>query len=105
MKKKVTWKNIWTSENLWNFQAGKTFNYLLLWWDYETCYWECVRCGTRVYEPRALRCPECRKLVDKELNGEANKPFQYYFSFNLKKMKDENDKMWEMLKDYGKEMS
>ena len=44
-------------------------------------------------EDRTLRCPRCRERVDEELRGEVSRPFEYYFRFNLKRMRYDKNKM------------
>ena len=58
---------------------------------------QCVRCWDHVERPRSLRCNKCRERVDEELRGEISRPFEYYFRFNLKRMRHENkmQRLWE----------
>ena len=51
---------------------------------------QCVRCWIHLDEPRTLRCKRCRERVDEELRGEVSRPYEYYFRFNLKRMRHEN---------------
>lgn len=51
---------------------------------------QCVRCWVHLDEPRTLRCKKCRERVDEELRGEVSRPYEYYFRFNLKRMRHEN---------------
>ena len=59
---------------------------------------QCVRCGEYLQEKRTLRCPRCREYVDEELRGEVSRPFEYYFRFNLKQIKHDQNKMQKLLK-------
>ena len=57
---------------------------------------QCVRCWVHLDKDRTLRCDKCRERVDEELRGEVSRPFEYYFRFNLKRMRHENkmQKLW-----------
>lgn len=66
---------------------------------------QCVRCWLHLDSERELWCKRCRERVNEELNGEANRPFEYYFRFNLKRMKHEKNKMSKMLNGDGEKMS
>lgn len=59
---------------------------------------QCVRCWEYLQEKRTLRCPDCRERVDEELRWEISRPFEYYFSFNLKQIKHDKNKMQRLLK-------
>ena len=66
---------------------------------------QCVRCWVHLKEDRTLRCPRCREHVDEELRGEVSRPFEYYFRFNLKRIRHDQNKMqklqqrdWEKMK-------
>lgn len=65
---------------------------------------QCVRCGIHLTEDRVLRCKKCRERVDEEFRWEVSRPFEYYFRFNLKRQRHENNKMWAMLKRNRKEV-
>ena len=73
MKKRINRSDIWTSENL------PTFDTPILWLN------KCRRCGEWIEETRwankVLWCDTCRKLVDKELQGKTNRPFEYFFEY------------------------
>ena len=65
---------------------------------------QCVRCWVHLDEDRVLRCKKCRAKVQEEFDWTADRPFQYYFRFNLKRMRHENNEMWAMLKRGNKNM-
>jgi len=65
---------------------------------------QCVRCWIHLDEPRTLRCKRCRERVDEELRGEVSRPYEYYFRFNLKRIKHDKNKMQRMLKGDGEKM-
>ena len=53
---------------------------------------QCVRCGLPIKEEtNRLWCPKCLKRVHEELEGRADRKFEYYFKHHLKKMKKEKD--------------
>lgn len=56
---------------------------------------QCVRCWLHI--DSWLWCKRCRARVDEELRGEISRPYEYYFRFNLKRMRHENkmQMMWE----------
>ena len=64
---------------------------------------QCVRCGVHLDEPKALRCKKCRERVDEEFRGEVSRPYEYYFRFNLKRMRNDYNTMQNVLKKYTKE--
>jgi len=67
---------------------------------------QCVRCWRHIPDEYSrLWCDTCRERVNEELSWEANRPFQYYFRFNLKKIKDDKNQMQELLKRDWKKMS
>ena len=59
---------------------------------------QCVRCGLHLREePNKLWCKKCRAKVQEEFDWIADRPFQYYFAFNLKRMRHDNRRIerWE----------
>ena len=54
-------------------------------------------------EDRALRCPKCRERVEEEFRGEVSRPYEYYFRFNLKRMRNDYNTMQTVLKNHTKE--
>ena len=73
MRKATERSDIGTSENLQSFDTP------LLWLN------RCKRCWDWIEEVRwankVLWCDTCRKLVDKELQGKTNRPFEYFFEY------------------------
>ena len=65
---------------------------------------QCVRCWVHLKEDRKLWCKKCRERVDEEFRWEVSRPFEYYFRFNLKRMRHENNEMSAMLKRNNKNM-
>lgn len=47
----------------------------------------CVRCGKIIYKglhSTRLWCDDCRKLIDEEIGGEVDRPFEFYFKYHLR---------------------
>jgi hypothetical protein len=48
----------------------------------------CVKCWAKIWEwdwnKKRLWCSVCLDEVNKELTGQQNKPYQYYFKYHLK---------------------
>ena len=59
---------------------------------------QCVRCWKKLDPEHKLRCDRCIVKVNEEIQWKADRPYQYYFRFNIKRQKHENNKLSEMLK-------
>ena len=67
---------------------------------------QCVRCWVHIENKyNVLWCDKCKERVDEELRGEISRPFEYYFRFNLKRIKHDKNKMQNVLKRDRKEMN
>lgn len=84
MRKWINWSDVWTGKNL----PCVDFITPILWLN------RCRRCGDWIEENRwankVLWCDDCRKLVDKELRGKTNRPFEYFFEY-YRFMKEKED--------------
>jgi hypothetical protein len=57
---------------------------------------QCVRCWVRLDNDRRLWCSRCMARVNEELEWKADREYEYYFRYHLKRMRKEREK--EMLK-------
>lgn len=52
----------------------------------------CLRCWLHIEDnPKILWCKNCLERVKEELEWKADRPFEYYFRFNLKRMRHERN--------------
>lgn len=67
---------------------------------------QCVKCWLHIpNETNKLRCDRCMEKVMEEVEWKADREFSYYFRFNIKRMKHEENKMSKMLNGDGEKMS
>lgn len=59
---------------------------------------KCVRCWVNLREGEKLRCRVCIDRVNEELEGKADRNYEYYFKFYIKKAKKDERILWERLK-------
>ncbi|MGP0565268.1 MULTISPECIES: hypothetical protein [unclassified Nitrospina] len=52
-------------------------------------------CGQPFSYDAGKRCPECLKKIKREIRGEDNRPGEYYYIWNLKKLKDMEGRLFE----------
>ena len=66
-------------------------------------YRQCARCWIHIKEEtNRIWCKKCLERVHEELEGKANRKFEYYFKFYIKKTKRDERALWERVKNTPK---
>ena len=50
---------------------------------------QCLRCWVRLDNERKLWCSRCMARVNEELEWKADREYEYYFRYHLKRMRKE----------------
>ena len=60
---------------------------------------QCVRCWVHLREWEKLWCRVCIDRVNEELEWKADRNYEYYFKFYIKRTRKDERVLWERLKD------
>ena len=59
---------------------------------------QCLRCGVHLMENEKLWCKKCIIRVNEELEWKADREYEYYFRYHLKRMRKERERDVEVIR-------